>query len=110
MCISENTTIKKRYKARQVTLGYGWAICPILAHLWSKVIHTVRLFLALATMHPMHVHQLEVASALCHADIDGEVFMEPPHQTSIYAQGVVLQIEQVPVRIADFIASVVESR
>ena len=33
---------------------------------------TVRLLLALATMHQMHVHQLDVASAFGYADTDDE--------------------------------------
>jgi hypothetical protein len=43
----------------------------------------VRLLLALAFIFSMHVHQLDVANAFCYANIEGDVYMQPPEDFNL---------------------------
>ena len=70
----------KRYKARLVALGYGQQPGIDVFNTFAPVVKgiTVRLLLALALVHHMHVHQLDVSSAFCYAEIEGDVYMQAP--------------------------------
>ena len=71
----------KKYKARMVALGYGQkATDGEVWNTFAPVVKgvTVRLLLALAFMFNMCIHQLDVSNAFLYADIEGDVFMDPP--------------------------------
>ena len=69
----------KKYKARLVALGFGQVPGVDVFNTFAPAVKSisVRLLLALAFIYNMHVHQLDVSNAICYADIDGDVYMEP---------------------------------
>ena len=68
----------KKYKARHVALGYGQVPGVDVFNTFAPVVKgiTVRLLLALSLVFHMHVHQLDVSSAFCYAEIEGDVYMQ----------------------------------
>lgn len=70
----------KKHKARLVAMGYGEVPGVNVWNTFAPVVKgvTVRLLLALAFVFGMHVHQLDVTSAFLYADIEGDVYMNPP--------------------------------
>ena len=75
----------KKYKARLVALGFGPVPGVDVFNTFAPVVKsiTVRLLLAMAFIHNMYVHQLDVSNAFCYADIDGDVYMEPTPDIAI---------------------------
>ena len=69
----------KKHKARLVALGYGQQSGVDVENTFAPVVKSisVRLILALALVFSMFVHQLDVSSAFCYADIEGDVYMNP---------------------------------
>jgi hypothetical protein len=75
----------KKYKARLVALGYGQVPGVDVFNTFAPVVKgiTVRLLLALALIFSMHVHQLDVTNAFCYANIEGDVYMQPPEDFNL---------------------------
>jgi hypothetical protein len=70
----------KKYKARLVVLGCGQRQNMEKVNTFAPVVKgvTIKLLLAIAQAHNMHVHQLDVTNAFCYADIEGDVYMKAP--------------------------------
>ena len=69
-----------KYKARLVALGNLQEKTEEEQSTFAPVVKgiTIRLVLAIAFMFHMHVHQLDVSSAFCYADLEEDVYMAPP--------------------------------
>ena len=70
----------QKYKARLVALGNLQEKTEEEPSTFAPVVKgiTIRLVIAIAFMFHMHVHQLDVSSAFCYANLDEDVYMYPP--------------------------------
>eukprot|EP00602_Paraphysomonas_sp_CaronLab_P004809 CAMPEP_0185023452 /NCGR_PEP_ID=MMETSP1103-20130426/6129_1 /TAXON_ID=36769 /ORGANISM="Paraphysomonas bandaiensis, Strain Caron Lab Isolate" /LENGTH=1343 /DNA_ID=CAMNT_0027556055 /DNA_START=49 /DNA_END=4080 /DNA_ORIENTATION=+ len=76
-----------KYKARLVALGNLQEKKEEEPSTFAPVVKgiTIRLVLAIAFMLQMHVHQLDVSSAFCYADLEDDVYMAPPPDEELLA-------------------------
>jgi hypothetical protein len=70
----------KKYKARLVVLGCEQRQNMKKVNTFAPVVKgvTIKLLLAIAQAHNMHVHELDVTNAFSYADIEGDVYMKAP--------------------------------
>ena len=67
----------EEYKARLVPQGIGQKAGIDFLDTYSPVAHTstIRVLLALVSIHKLFVHQMDVETAFLHGDVDGEIYM-----------------------------------
>ena len=80
----ENGSTLPKYKARLVAKGYSQVEGVDVGDTFSPVARgdTIRVALAVATIHDYHVHHWDVATAFLNGYLDEEVYMEPPPGTA----------------------------
>ena len=69
-----------RFKARFVACGYSQVFGKDYVHTFSATLRATsfRLLLAIAAGRKLRVDQFDVTSAFTQADIDAEIYIEPP--------------------------------
>ena len=72
-------TIEK-YKARLVVQGFGQKAGIDFFDTYSLVarISTIRVLLALASIHNLFIHQMDVKTTFLHGDLEEEIYMHQP--------------------------------
>ena len=70
----------ERFKARFVACGYSQVYGKDFTHTFSATLRATsfRLFLAIAAGRKLQVHQFDVTSAFTQADMDAEIYVDPP--------------------------------
>lgn len=70
----------KQFKARLVILGCQQVKGVDVEQTFAPVVKgvTVRLIMALAFIMNMCIHQIDISSAFCYADLEEDVYMKPP--------------------------------
>ena len=69
-----------RYKARLVAQGYSQELGIDYNEVFSPVARsaTIRTLLAVANIHDLEIHQMDVTTAFLNGDLDYEIYMEQP--------------------------------
>jgi hypothetical protein len=77
----------KQFKARLVILGCQQQKGVEVEQTFAPVVKgvTIRLIMALAFILNMAIHQIDISSAFCYADIEEDVYMKPPAEMNIVA-------------------------
>ncbi|KAL7731590.1 hypothetical protein ACLKA6_017529 [Drosophila palustris] len=72
----------ERYKARLVAKGCSQKFGIDYEETYSPVVRyaTIRMVLAMAAEHELHVHQLDVSTAYLNGDLEETVYMKQPEQ------------------------------
>ena len=78
----------EKYKARLVAQGFGQKAGIDFFDTYSPVVHitTIRVLLALASIHKLFIHQMDVKTAFLHGDLDEEIYMNQPEGFSVPGQ------------------------
>jgi hypothetical protein len=75
----------KQCKARLVILGCQQQKGVVVEQTLAPVVKgiTIRLIMALAFIMDLMIHQLDISSAFCYADIEEDVYTKPPTEMNI---------------------------
>ena len=67
----------KRYKAQLVAQGFGQKFGFDFFDTYSPIAHisTIRVFLALTSIHKLLIHQMDVKTTFLHGDLKEEIYM-----------------------------------
>jgi hypothetical protein len=70
----------EKYKARLVVQGFGQKEGFDFFDTYAPVarITTIRMILALASIHKLLIHQMDVKTAFLHGDLEEEIYMKQP--------------------------------
>jgi hypothetical protein len=77
----------KQFKARLVILGCQQQKGVDVEQTFAPVVKgvTIRLIMALSFILNLAIHQIDISSAFCYADIEEDVYMKPPAEMNILA-------------------------
>ena len=69
-----------KYKARLVIKGYKQKECLDYFDTYSPVtrISSIRMLIAIAAIHNLEIHQMDVKTVFLNGDLDEEIYMEQP--------------------------------
>ena len=69
-----------KYKARLVVKGYKQKECVDYFDTYSPVtrITSIRMLIAIATLHNLEIHQMDVKTVFLNGELDEEIYMEQP--------------------------------
>jgi hypothetical protein len=69
-----------KYKARLVVKGYKQKECVDYFDTYSPVtrITSIRMLIAIAALHNLEIHQMDVKTTFLNGELDEEIYMEQP--------------------------------